>query len=118
MKLIDRHLCEGTEPRITIGHRTYSRKGHPPRVSRTWYAQWSFEGKHYYEATKATNKQAAIRHAHEICRRINSGQLKPRAFKASIHDLLVGYLNVKRDEDRAPSTLRKYEFGLAHGEFG
>jgi integrase len=108
MKLLDRHACEGTQPVIYIGHRLYRKKDGTEYVSRKWYAEYCVEARHYYEALRVTNKQQAIRKAHDICRRVESGQTKPKVYKLLIQDLHTLYLELKR----ARKTLEKYEFGL------
>ena len=50
MKLIGRHLVEGTEPRIHIGHRVRrDRKTGEERACRPWYVEYSSHGVKHYE---------------------------------------------------------------------
>lgn len=112
MKLADRYRCEGTCPKITIGHRVYRRTDGVRYISNTWYAQWSFEGKQYNEALGTQRKDVAIRKAHAIDVRIHQGQLQPKKFRLSLVDLRDGYLELKINENRSPRTVGKYTHTL------
>jgi len=112
VKLLDRHACEGTEPVVYIGHREYRRKDGTTYASRKWYADWCFQAKHQHQALGTTNKDSAIRKAHEICRRIGNGEAKPKVFKLTNEELAKQYLELKRNEGRSGKTLEKYAFGL------
>jgi len=112
MKLHDRHACEGTEPVIYIGHREYCRPDGTRYVSRKWYAEWCYQAKHRQMALGTANKQVALRKAQEICAHIRSGHGAPKVFKLTPQKLRDDYLELKRNENRAPKTLEKYEFGL------
>ncbi|CAN5530611.1 hypothetical protein BH09PLA1_BH09PLA1_25170 [soil metagenome] len=112
MKLHDRHACEGTEPVIYIGHREYRRPDGSRYVCPKWYAEWCYEARHRYMALRTTNKQVALRKAHEICRRIRNGEAAPKVFKYSPQQMRDDYLQLKKNENCAPKTLEKYTFGL------
>ncbi|MFA9478031.1 tyrosine-type recombinase/integrase [Phycisphaerales bacterium AB-hyl4] len=112
MKLANRHACEGTVPRITIGQRVYRRADGSRYVSNTWTAQWSYEGKHHYEALQTRRKDAALRKAFSICERIRAGEVKPKKYALTIAEMREKYLDLKRGEGRAPKTVQKYEAGL------
>jgi integrase/recombinase XerD len=112
MKLIDRQPAEGTSPAIYIGHREYRKKDGRLYVSRTWYAEWCIHAKHHQQALGTSNKNAAIRKAHDLCRRIENGEPKPKVFKINNEELVNQYLELKRNEGRSPKTLEKYTFGL------
>jgi hypothetical protein len=91
--MTDRHTCEGTRPRIVIGHRVYKRACGTRYVSRPWTAQWSYQGKAYFEALQTFNKQAALRKAHAIHERIHAGEVNPpKRFKLSMQELADAYL--------------------------
>jgi integrase len=68
--------------------------------------------RHYQQALKTTNKQLAIRRAHDIRSRIEDGQVAPKVFKLDSTCLKDRYLEVKRNENRAPKTIEKYTCGL------
>jgi integrase len=112
MKLVDRHACEGTQPVIHIGHRVYRKKDGTKYVSRTWYAEYCHEGRHHQEALRVTNKHQAIRRAHDICRRVEAGQAKPKPYRLLVSELKDQYLELKTNAECAPKTLGKYRFGL------
>jgi hypothetical protein len=112
MKLIDRQAVEGTMPVIYIGHRVYRKSNGHRYVSRTWYAEYCMNARHYHQALKTSNKQIAIRKAHDIRRRIEHGQIAPRVYKLNSTQLKEQYLQVKRNENRAPKTIEKYTCGL------
>lgn len=114
MKLIDRHPCEGTGPAIYIGHREYRKPDGKTHVSRTWYAEWCLGARHCQRALGTTNKQVAIRKAHDICRSIQAGEGAPKTYKLSNAELKNRYMEVKRNEGRAPKTLEKCEYSLQH----
>ncbi len=108
MKLADRHLAEGTEPCIYIGRRTYRRPDGSEGVSRNYYAEWSFNGRRDYEALKTKNRNAALRKAHEIARRIQNGEAKPIPAQLTITEMVEQFLAAKGNEDLAPKTITKY----------
>ena len=112
MKLLDRQPVEGTSPVIYIGHREYRKKDGRRYVSRTWYAEWCIQAKHRQQALGTSNKNVAIRKAHDLCRRIENGEPKPKVFKISNADMVNQYLELKRNEGRSHKTLEKYTFGL------
>jgi hypothetical protein len=112
MKFIDRQGVEGTVPVIYIGHREYRKKDGRRYVSRTWYAEWCIRGQHHHQALKTSNKNTAIRKAHDFCRRIENGEPKPKVYKLSIEELAKQYLEVKKNEGRSTKTLEKYTFGM------
>lgn len=112
MKLIDRQPVEGTTPTVYIGHREYRKADGTPYVSQTWYAEWCILGKHQQQALSTSNKSRAIKKAHDLSRRIENGEPKPKRFKISIRELVDQYLQLKRNEGRGPKTLEKYEFVL------
>jgi integrase len=114
VKLHDRHPCEGTEPVIYIGHREYRRPDGTKYASPKWYAEWCFEARHQYMALGTTNKSVALRKAQEICRRIRCGESAPKVFRYAAAELRDDYLQLKRNENRAPKTLEKYTHGLTH----
>jgi len=69
MKLADRHLVEGTEPCIYIGHQVRRDIRTGTLIPRKpWYAEWNEHGINRSETLRTTNKKVAIRRAHEICR--------------------------------------------------
>ncbi len=111
MKLHDRQSVEGTMPVIYIGHREYRRPNGQRYISRQWYSEWCVHGRHYSQALKTTNKQLALRRAHDIRRRIEEGQLAPKVFKLNSTQLKDRYLDLKRNENRAPKTIEKYTAG-------
>lgn len=112
MKLAGRQLVEGTEPRIYIGHRVRrDSKSGRERPCRPYVAEYSLHGTKQHERFGTTNKQVAIRKAHEICRRIQSGKHAkptPLALPRGV-DL---YLAATRHQGRAPTTVTKYEHVL------
>lgn len=108
MQMTQRHLVEGTTPRITIGHRL-CRKNGKKHVYRTWTAQWSYEGNAYTEALKTTNKKIAIRRANLIHERIHAGQVAPRKYKISLVELWDQHLQRKESEGVAPGTIVCYD---------
>src|SRR5438874_5393896 len=112
MKLIDRHPVEATTPTIYIGHREYKKRDGRRYVSRTWYAEWCVQAKHHQHALRTSNKNAAIRKAHDLCRRIENGENKPKVYKLLIEQLSKQYLELKTNEGRSPKTLEKYTFGM------
>ena len=112
MKLIDRQAVEGTAPTIYIGHREYRNRDGRRYVSRTWYAEWCVLAKHHQYALRTSNKNVAIRKAHELCRRIENGETKPKVYKLQIEQLSKEYLELKTNEGRSPKTLEKYTFGM------
>ena len=112
MKLIDRQHAEGTSPAIYIGHREYRKKDGCRYVSRTWYAEWCILAKHHQQALGTSNKNVAIRKAHDLCRRIENGDPKPKVFKISNEEMVNQYLELKQNEGRSFKTIEKYTFGL------
>jgi integrase len=112
MKLIDRQPVEGTSPTIYIGHREYRKNDGRMYVSRTWYAEWCVLAKHHQQALKTSNKNVALRKAHDLCRRIENGEPKPKVYKLTNEQLAKDYLELKKNEGRSPKTVEKYTFGL------
>jgi integrase len=112
MKFIDRQPVEGTVPVIYVGHREYRKKDGLRYISRTWYAEWCSQAKHYQLALKTSKKNVAIRKSHELCRRIENGEPKPKVYKLTIEELGKQYLELKKNEGRSVKTLEKYTFGL------
>ena len=82
MKLVARQAVEGTMPIIYIGHRTYRDRAGKTKASKTWYAEWCAEGQRSYERLATTNKATAVKSAHRIVQRIESGQPNPRTRRA------------------------------------
>ena len=124
MNLVDRHLVEGTEPLVYIGHRRYiDPKTSKVKVCRPWYAEWSEQGAKRHHALRTHNKQIAIRNAHDLCRKIAAGELSastPYRGNATLSDLVTGYMTVIKGMKRAPKTIVKYQQVLddmvAHAE--
>ena len=113
MKLVDRQPVPGTMPTIYIGHRPYrDKQTGRQKVSRRWYAEYCLDGQRKYEPLRTTNKNVAIRAAHEIINRIQSGKARPPGRRVRIEDLIPDYLNLVRSKGRAPRTLEKYEYVL------
>lgn len=117
MKLVGRNAVEGTEPTIYIGHRTYTdRRSGKARTAKTWYAEYCSDGKRYYEALKTTNKKAAVKKAHAIVQRIDSGlPVKPNRH-VDISSIRKEYMQTIHDRERAPRTIQKYEYILSKFE--
>jgi integrase len=109
MKLVGRQLVEGSEPSLYIGHRvSRCRKTGAVRTSRLFYSEWNHEGRRFYERLKTTNKQVAIRRAHEICQRINRGEAAPPV-AAEIVPMLTEFAGTIRGMGRKPATSQKYD---------
>jgi len=116
MKLVGRHAVEGTEPTIYIGHRPYrDRRTGKACVTKTWYAEYCLEARRHYEPLKTTNKAAAVKQAHAIVQRIESGSPSKPNRRVDIATLRREYMQTLRDRERAPRTIDKYEYVL--GEF-
>jgi integrase len=113
MKLIDRQAVEGTTPTIYIGHRPYPDKlTGKGKVSKTWYAEYCTDGRSHYEPLKTTNKNEAIRGAHKIVDRLETGQAKVPSRRRDIGEVVKAYLDMQTKRNRAPKTLEKYSFVL------
>lgn len=112
MKLVGRCQVEGTEPRMYIGHRERrDPKTGEKRACRPWYVEYSLHGTKQHEKLGTTNKQVAIRKAHEICRRILNGeQAKPTPL--ALQRGVELYLAAARHQGRAPTTMTKYKYVL------
>jgi integrase len=109
MKLAGRQAVERTAPTIHIGHRSYrDPKTGRTKTAKTWYAEWCVDGRRYYEALGTTNK-AAVKAAHIIIQRIDSGQHSRPSSRVTIAELVPAYLDMLRNRGRAPKTLEKYE---------
>lgn len=113
MKLVDRQAVEGTTPTIYVGHRPYRdpRTG-AEKVSRRWYAEYCREGRRCYEPLRTTNKNVAIRAAHEIINRIEAGLAKKPTRRAELEPLTKDYIVFLTNKSRAAKTLAKYAFVL------
>lgn len=109
MKLVGRQLVEGTEPSLYIGHRVFrDRETRALRTSNRYYAEWNHEGRKLGEPLKTSNKQVAIRRAHEICQRIARGEHAPPA-AAEISALIKEFVGTIRGMGRKTTTIQKYE---------
>ena len=109
MKLVARQAVEGTTPTIHIGHRTYRDRAGKMKASKTWYAEWCSDGQRYYERLGTTNKAAAIKSAHRIVQRIESGQPSAPTRRVTLKEAVSDYVDLLRNRGRAPKTLEKYE---------
>ena len=117
MKLVGRHAVEGTEPTIYIGHRPYrDRRTGKACVAKTWYAEYCLEAKRHYESLGTTNKAAAVKQAHAIVQRIESGLPGKPNRRVDIATLRREYMQTLRDRERAPKTIEKYEYVLGKFE--
>ena len=110
MKLRGRHLVEGTEPTVTIGHRQYrdSRAGRV-QTCRTYTAEFTEDGRQHQVALRTRNKSEAIRKVHRLLRDRREGKRGDGARPARIDRLRDEYLELLRNRGRAPKTLTKYE---------
>jgi hypothetical protein len=110
MKMVDRVAVEGTRPTIHIGHRTYrAKKTGKIRVSSLWYAEYCINSHSHYETLKTTSKVEAIRRAHKIVDRLESGEARPPARRPELREVATAYLDLQRSRGRAPKTMEKYE---------
>jgi len=110
VKLIDRQPVEGTTPPIYIGHRTYrDPKTRKEEVSRTWYCEYCLHGERRYEPLKTSNKTVAIRAAHQIINRLESGQTRVPSRRIELEPLTKEYTAFITNKGRAPKTLQKYK---------
>ncbi len=117
MKLVGRHAVEGTEPKIYIGHRTYrDRRTGKACVTKSWYAEYCLEARRHYEPLGTTNKAAAVKQAHAIVQRIESGSPGKLNRRVDISTLRREYTQTLRDRERAPKTIDKYEYVLSQFE--
>lgn len=113
MNLVDRHLVEGSAPPVYIGHRQYvNPRTKEAKVCRPWYAEWNEQGAKRHQPLKTTNKQVAIRSAHDLCRRIAAGELSREAVvrvNTTLPDLVTAYMIMIKGMKRAPKTVVKYQ---------
>ena len=96
-------------PTIYIGHRTYRDRAGKTKVSKTWSAEWCVDSQRSYERLGTTNKAAAVKSAHRIVQRIESGQPNPRTRRVTLKEAVSDYVDLLRNRGRAPKTLEKYE---------
>ena len=109
MKFQDRHIVEGTEPTVYIGHRVHRNSAGVEQVSEPWYAEYCLENRQRFEALKTPNRAVAIRKAHDICARIRAGQPEQPKQKTTIKDVVDTYVELITAQGRAPTTIKKYE---------
>jgi integrase len=81
-------------------------------VSKKWFAEHNLQGKRFSEPLKTTNKTPATRAANAIYDRIGRGEARPIQRRVEWKELVDGYLALKRDKNRAPKTIEKYEYVL------
>lgn len=112
MKLHQRELVEGTSPRVYIGHRPYKDKDGQQKFSKTYFYEYSHEARKHTGPLKTSNKQAAIKAAWAIVHRIERGEGQPVRRKIEWNDFMQQYIEQKRNENRAPKTVEKYEYVL------
>ena len=113
MKMTDRTAVEGTTPTIYIGHRTYrDKRTGKVMVSKTWYAEYCRDARSSYEPLKTSSKAEAIRRAHKIVDRIETGEPRPASRRPELKEVATAYLDLQRSRGRAPKTMEKYEMLL------
>src|SRR4051794_22874717 len=111
-KLVDRQIVEGTDPSIYLGHRLLASKNGSAKPSKKWIAEYCVDARQRYERLGTSNKNIAIRLAHDIAKRIQSGEPQVQNRKAAISDLVSHYMEYQLNKGRAPKTLEKYKFIL------
>lgn len=112
MQMKDRTRVEGTEPTVYIGHRISRRPGGKIVVSRTYHAEYSFDGRQRSKTLRTNNKSVAIRAAHALSEQLRTGvEVKPFR-KVSVADITAAYVASLEAKGRAKSTLQKYRFNL------
>lgn len=108
MKLLERELVTGTEPKVYIGRRVYRDRLGMARVTRTYFAEYCVYGRRFCAALKTADKALAVRRAHEIVSRIARGEQGPVARRDSVAQIARAYLEMQVARGRAPTTLTKY----------
>jgi hypothetical protein len=88
MKPQERHIVEGTEPTVYIGHRVHRNASGAAQASASWYAEYCLENRQRFEALKTPSRAVAIRKAHDICARIRAGQPEQPKQKTTVKDVV------------------------------
>jgi integrase len=112
VKLYDRHPVEGTSPLVYIGHRPFKNKGGQRKISKTYFYEYNHEGRKHSGPLKTSNKQAAIKAAWALVQRIERGEGQPVRRRIEWEEFTKEYINLKRNKNRAPKTIEKYELVL------
>ncbi|HZN68092.1 MAG TPA: tyrosine-type recombinase/integrase [Tepidisphaeraceae bacterium] len=113
MKLHERELVTGTEPKVYIGRRCYRDKDGVERVSWKYAAEYCVGGRRFCESLKTGDRDLAVRRAHEIVGRIVRGERGQVARRDSIAQVARAYLEMQGAKGRAPTTLTKYTHVLS-----
>ena len=113
MKLINRELVPGTKPKIYIGHRPFNDPSGTAKMTTTYFCEYCHFGRRRTRSLKTSNKQLAIRRAHEIINHLDAGDDNPVNERLEIADLARQYLEMQRNRSRAPTTITKYKYVLA-----
>lgn len=109
MKLIERQLVEGTDPRIYIGKREYAGKGGKRKVTGPYHCEYCIHGRPVQQALKTPNKQLAIRRVHEIISRIDRGERHEVRARIEFPEMGRAYLEMQCGRNCAPTTYTKYK---------
>jgi integrase len=113
VKLHDRYPVEGTHPLIYIGHRPYKSEACQRKVSKQWYYEYNHDGRKHSGALKTSNKQAAIKATWAVVQRIERGESQQVRRRVDWEEFTGAYIELKRNKNRAPKTIEKYEYVLA-----
>jgi hypothetical protein len=112
VKLHERRPVEGTSPTIYIGHRQYKDKNGSIKVSKQWFCEFTHQGVKRSEPLKTTNLKAATQAVWKIVHRLEQGEEHHVRKRADWDQLVRSYIALKRNQNRAPKTIEKYEYVL------
>ncbi len=109
MKLIDREVVDGTQ--VAIGRKVQYRKSeHGPvqKVSKTYTAEYTEDGKRRFEGLGTTNRREARRRAIEIQAQLDDGTQREKPTRLGVQALIDRYEAYNEARDLAPKTRAKY----------
>jgi integrase len=113
VKLFDREAVEETNPRVTIGRRQFVNRQGQVQLTRTWFADYSYQGRSTCVALKTQSKSVAIHRAHELAAKLRrDGAPAPRQ-NLTLTELARQYLTAQLQKGRKSKTIEKYTFVLS-----
>ncbi len=113
MKWAEKELIEGTEPPIRIGKRVFKSTNGSEKVTSTYWATYSVAGRQQFHPLEVFKRPDAIREAHRLAQRLESGEHRPTERKnIKMGEVIEKYLAWQQLNDRAPKTIEKYEYVL------
>ena len=113
MKWVEKELVEGTQPPIRIGRRVFKSTDGTEKVTDTFWATYSVEGRQQFHPLKVFKRPDALREAHRLAQRLETGEHRTTERKnIKMSEAIEKYLAWQQMNDRAPKTIEKYDYVL------